>query len=253
VLDQEPLTLAHPRVQAAKAKYEKTKYRRKISLTFEQLFDYFQADCIRIEAIAEEAGVTRPAIEAIYKRHFLPLFDKKLIERRQACILEQELVKKARCQAEFFSEPCVAKVVAQAQEAGHSVEAAFSFSHGYVQGVLRKALVVSGQLCSFFIVRKAMKIGRSSYARATLSFSTAISTRALIGVSDVEGFESGTFVLPAPLLLERLSFATVTNIASIYLPLNKEDRQNRPRLIPYWEYKDAWHLLPKPKEDPPAS
>lgn len=112
MLDQEPLTLAHPAVQAAKQRFEGGNYVRKLSLTFEQLFEYFSADCVRFHAIAAEGGVSHQAIEQLYRRYFRDLFDgKKGLERFASCVLEQRLVSVKQAENELFAEPHMKVVV----------------------------------------------------------------------------------------------------------------------------------------------
>src|SRR6185437_1125180 len=149
MLQEQPLTLEHPAVQAAKARWDaREKYRSsKHNLTFEELFEYFKADCVRQTRVAELAGITRQRIHQIYNKWFRDLFEGKSgHDRRHACTLENRQVELKRAEAELFEDPFVKKIVQKARTAGCTVEA---IPHDSFYGeVLRGDIIINGYLSS---------------------------------------------------------------------------------------------------------
>ena len=89
MFDKEVLTLDHPAVQAAKAKWDARRSkegdaRRKQNISFEDWFEYFKANCIRMQALGEHAGVSRQRVQQIYTKHFQEIFGGRSGRERRA-------------------------------------------------------------------------------------------------------------------------------------------------------------------------
>jgi hypothetical protein len=261
VLDTEPLTLNHPRVQAAKAKWDAaTKIagsRRKHSLTFEDLFEYFKADCVRHARIAELAGVTREAIRQIYNKYFRELFDKSGKERVHACTLETRFVQIKRSENELFQQnPLFKVIVDKARAAGCVVEALpVCFRSGLAGKVSSENLLINGHLCSLHCLtgRAGNKRLIRCYTHTNISYSTMMEAKALILHTAVNGFQERTFVVPTANLRRVHRSAMKGASTHIVLPTERLPVYNNQHpKVDYWQYEDAWHLLP-PKATPPVS
>jgi|GEM_PF-6546447 len=261
MLDQEPLTLVHPAVQAAKAKWEAgQKYRHSVrhNLTFEDFFEYFKADCVRHTRVAELTGLSRERIRQIYNRYFREIFDNKSGRQRgKACTLENRLVKVNRTENELFETDTIIKtVVEKARAAGCEVRSIPYIKDDMLTGAIDvNALLVNGHRCavhslSYGFRRKGLK---RVYTCIRMPFAELVATEAVILFTSVAEFDEHLFVMPSSTLREVVFGNDPTAMAkTIYLPTEKLPIYNnqRPR-IDWWEYEEAWHLLP-PKQDPPA-
>jgi len=256
VLDTEPLTLAHPLVQAAKAKWN-TYAPRKHNLTFEDLFEYFKVDCVRQSAVAVEAGLTRERIRQIYNKYFRELFDGKSgRERMHACTLENRIVKIKQAENTLLETDAVIKVVVEkARAAGCKIETIPQLTNkGFVQKTRNGILRVNGHLCSVHNPTTRIKhpdLKRVS-TRTSLSRSVLLKVEASIFHTTLEGYPEHTFVVPTTILLTSVFGSTTKEMKTVILPMEKSPvRRGTPARVDYWQYEDAWHLLP-PKQDLPA-
>ena len=255
MLNTEPLTLAHPAVQAAKHKFERGKWKRKIPFTFDELFEYFKADCIRFAAIAKAGGVKRQAIQQLYNRFFRELFEGMSgWGRIYACTLETRLVQVKRSEGELFREhPLVKKIAKKARLAGCTVEAVPARSHGQLTGkVITQTLLINGHVCSLHnpASKRQSRGKKRCYACTIISSSTLVSAEAILLHTTLRGFAERTFVVPTAVL--RKAHPQRNKLVYVYLPTERLPvyKNQHPR-IDYWQYEDGWHLLP-PKQNPPA-
>jgi hypothetical protein len=243
-------------VQAAKAKWD-TYAPRKHKLTFEDLFEYFKVDCVRQNAVAVEAGLTRERIRQIYNKYFRELFDGKSgRERMHACTLEKNIVKIKQAESTLFETDVVIKaIVEKAREAGCKIEAVPQLTNkGFVKEARNSILVVNGHLCSVHNPTARIKhpdLKRVS-TRTSLSRSVLSKVEASIFHTTVDGYPEHTFVVPTAILLTSGFSSTTKEIKTFILPMEKSPvpRGCAPR-IDYWQYENAWHLLP-PKQNPLA-
>jgi hypothetical protein len=244
---KQPLTLADPAVQAAKAKWEKSRHKRKIRLSFDELFDLFQADCIRFSAIAKECGVCRQAVQSLYDRIFRDLLgDKAGQMRRASCTLENATVRTKKAESLLLSEDIMQRVTEKARAAGCQVSGVIRQRRGVPSGVEAFRLSINGHVCSVHTTFRWRPDKRNRwFARADLVYATLFNVDAAVFHTKAEGFEEHIFIVPSHIL--RSAYFAKRNRAakSIYIPTEKNPRSRGPfPCIDWWKYEDAWRLIP---------
>lgn len=257
MLDTELLTLAHPAVQAVKQAFEKGKYKRKLRYSFDELFEFFKVDCVRINALVPDSGVSHQRLQQIYARYFLQLFaNKTATERYEACTVENRLVRTKQSENELFEDPSLKRLVENARAAGCKVEAVPRMLHGKLSGIVQLSeIVVNGHPCSVHNLKGIWTLSEQSkrlYTRTSIKLSKLERVEAVIFFTQVKGFPEHVFVVPSAVLREAY-FASSQTHKWILLPTEKlPSYKNKRHRIDWWKHEDAWHLLP-PKHDPPAS
>ncbi|MBI2030337.1 hypothetical protein HYT05_01815 [Candidatus Kaiserbacteria bacterium] len=243
-------------MQAVKARWDKaykyTTRKHKLDLSFEELFEYFKADCVRHIHVAEVAGVTRERIRQIYNQYFRELFDDKSgSERRKAYTPINRLVKVKRSEHELFNnDTFVKKIVEKARAAGCTVEAIPHLFKGEIHSgrVTIRKLLINGHLCSLHQITTAWQrciSGGRFYASTNIRRSTMIATEALILHTEAAGFTERIFVIPTAILRAAHPSAATRRDTCLYLPTQKLPVYRNIRShIDYWQHEDAWHLLP---------
>ena len=253
MLDEQPLTLAHPLVQAAKAKWDTAGNitRRKHNASFEDWLEYFKSDCVRFEAIGDEVGLTRERVRQIYNDHFCELFEGKSgRERVQACTLESRHVKTKRSESELFeNDPVVRVVVEKARAVGCRVSAVPTLSEGVPTGsVWARRVLVNGHLCSLHRLQQVWSLRATCrrYAHASVSLTTLAEVGACIFHVTLENLPVRTFVIPSlDLQSRKRGSGPKKAAASIYFPTEKLPTNPQGcKGHDWWQYEDAWHLLP---------
>ena len=256
VPNTEPLTLAHPAVQAAKARWDAAGKRspRKHTLTFEDLFEYFKVNCVRQTAIAVEADLTHQRIYQIYNYYFRELFGNSSgRDRVKSCTLEGRLVVVKKNENELLADEDIKVISEKARDAGCIVSAIPSLStrnNMPVGSVLQAQVSINGHRCLIRSSTRASTFGsKRLYCTFSLSHSLLEISEAVVFYTHVEGFPKHLFVVPSSVLLAAVFGPSSTKkYKNIYIPVEKlPPGKMRPR-INYWQYEDAWHLLP-PKQD----
>lgn len=257
MLSIEPLTLAHPAVQAAKARWDEGKnYRHhaKNNLSFENWLEYFKADYVRFSEIAEETKLTGERVRQIYNAYFRCLFKGKSgTERRQFCTLENRLVKLRQSEVELFAHnPTINSVAEKARAAGCTVEVVPQLVDGRPDGTLCSTrLSINGHVTSLHHLEDAWfaKTTSRTYARGSVKSSGLCGVQACIFHTTLPGFPVRDYVFPDQ-MLEGIRLGR--GVINFYFPMENLPvyRNSRPR-IDYRKYEDAWHLLP-PKQSAPV-
>ncbi len=256
------LTLEHPAVQEAKARWDAGENRRRLvgrhNIGFEEWFEYFKANCHRMSTLGEHAGISRERVRQIYNKHFRSLFGERSgVERLKACTAEQRLVSAKRQENDLFADPEVRPIITQALAAGCTVAAIKQSNQTNMAYLVRTRIVlINGYVVSLRTIRNKHKTSpglRRFYAHATLSRASLESEDATIIRTAAAGCQERIFVLPNTVLIEKY-FVTTKNKASIYLPLEKLPvYRNSMTKINWWLYENAWHLLPPKEYSSPAS
>lgn len=258
MLDTQPLTLAHPAVQAAKADFEKGRYQRKLRYSFDELFEFFKADCVRFSVLESDSGVTHQRLHQIYDRYFRELLENKTgVERREACTLESRLIKIKQAEGALLESPGLKAVIEKARAAGCEIEVVPKHQHGKLSGgVLTRILLVNKHRCAFHLARRVWKHSPGThafYAPVQVSYRKLVEVDAALFHVAAEGYPERIFVVPSALLREKVFGSSPKKMTkTVYLPCLKVPvYHNNYPCIDYWEYEDAWHLLP-PKTNPPV-
>jgi hypothetical protein len=254
---EQNLMLAHPAVQAAKARWDAGEKKRRHlvrhNLTFERLFELFKANHHSMNAIGEEIAIghiSRERVRQIYDKYFRELFEGQSgHERFSACMLKRRLARFKDSENKLFESPIIKAIVESARRAGCKVKAVpnADLEHGKSCGSVRPTtLMINGYKCSvhFSLVARRPRERKRFYGQVALSYSVLREVDVFIAHTAIAGFPQRTFVIPSSFLLKL--YFTPLNIKwkVLYLPLEQLPVYNnrRPR-FDIWQYEDAWHLL----------
>jgi len=260
VLDTQTLTLDHPDVQAAKARWDaarrKASFSRKSSFSFENFFERFKDEGVRLSALQKDTGLTRERLRQIYNQYFRPLFGNRSgKERLHNHVVRTRFAKIKEAEAELFStNELIRRAVTDARARGFVVEAVPLQTTGEEVGVVSTTLLrINGHLCS---VKRASRIFatrgmRKRYISTTVALSVLEQVDMLIIYTEPEGLPERTFILSTKDIRAAYRRPITQTFRTLYLPTEKpsQSRDNYSRLK-YWKYKDAWRLLRHKKQQP---
>lgn len=242
------VTLTHPAVRAAKARWNESKRycarHSKRKVTFEQYFAYFRKGILNVR-IAELVGLSSERIRKIYDQYFRQLFGGKSgRERMKAIALENRIANLKYLERRLFNDNAtVKKIVRQARGAGCTVEAVSGYS---MYKVMHKYLLIDGHRCSVHRATYKMLIPgmKSYYARVAVRCSSITEEKAIIIHSAIPGEVERTFVIPTVALRKAMPVIMKRERTWIYLPTKKIPayRNHLPQMD-FWRYEGAWHLL----------
>lgn len=247
-MDEQPLTIDSPAVQAVKARFEKHKDKRKITLTFEELFDLFITPEATPISIAKRGGVSVQAVGKMYDAFFRDLFgDESVMERRARCMRKKASAKIKEDAVALLSEGVVGTVVANARAAGCDVTAIEKRKKEFPTGLVRNEILVNGHRCGVRHLHARWRPNNCKrwFTRLVLYRSTLSEMDAVLFRTTVKGYPKHTFVVPSTRLLAAYFASGNKPAVWITIPLEKR-RKNQtvsPRLA-WWQYENAWHLLP---------
>jgi|GEM_PF-4626655 len=228
-------------VQAAKARFERNAYRRKGSLSFEQLFELFGNDCSSMEDIAGLDGTTKQAVNFLYHRYFRGLTSRKDgHHRRKICIIKKRIAAKK-------SEPVdgvVRKIWLIAKKEGFKVGKALGKDRK--SWFLTQTISIENKNCRVHHLQRA-----SSKGHARLNANSPLLKRHefLIVIRTIPGFPETIFIIPTKVILEVLGERSNRKID---LPCKKDNHLPKPR-VDFWQYEQAWHLLRAKREEANSS
>ncbi|MEK7613141.1 MAG: hypothetical protein AAB449_03290 [Patescibacteria group bacterium] len=252
--DTETLTLAHPRVQALKRKWEAAlvRYSPKHTLSFEDLFEYFKANCHRMEVIGAHGGITRQRVQQIYNKWFRDLFgDLSGRDRQKSCTLEKNLARLEKETNELLSNGKIKTIGGKLRSAG-CVITGIAGSGGRL---LRNQITLNGHRCLVHTSTKARSLGVQTerlYYAFNVSLSLLQTVEAVIFYVCAKNFQERLFVVPSSVLLAAF-FETSADkkYNRVYIPAEKILLRTRGVVsrINWWQYEDALHLL-APKDLP---
>lgn len=228
------LSPERPDVQSARREFERTKPGKKPVLPFGILFERFSSGVAAAD-IAREAGVSREAMCYLYNRYFLPLFHKTGAERKK----ERAAERTARYTDTVLSTGAMKIVSEQARAAGCAVDVVMNGQY-----ILREALLVNGHFCTIRHVTKIFAPSKTRRLYAIVQITPESIARGEVTVVrvTVDRFEHCTFVIPSSVLSGVYSEKRKKGYINLYIPLLRHlpcmSRVN------YWDYENAWHLLP---------
>lgn len=246
--DKLSITLAHPAVQEAKARWEESRKKWgilcKCALTFEELFECFKTmSQIRI---ADLSGLSREGIRQIYNKYFRSLFDDKSgILRKRDRTLDKHRIRSREAGKKLIDNDDTLSTIAQsARKAGCVVDA---FLQDYPNLVSTTKISINGNICSVHRSSNLSKCITAKRESSRLSLTRLIleTTKATVIYSQVNDYKPAIFVVPTVLLLEAYfrSEEIKRTIVSLPLLMLPNYRGQKAR-IDWWQYEEAWHLLP---------
>lgn len=157
--------------------------------------------------------------------------------RKAPAALSQATSKAARC------------VAAAAIAFGHCVRQIYQRKWTAARAYLHHRLYISGRICAVQWAYSASVTRRHSgvfYSRTPLSSATALACDFLIVYQAVSGYPIRYFIFPMKDIVaaygDPRKWRHGTKI--LHLPVMKVFSR-RPHILSFWEYADAWHLIPK--------
>lgn len=237
------VTLASPEVQAAKKRFNEVNTMRKISLSFEKLFEIFSKDDMRFACIARELGVSRQAVHHIYNAHFRALFGERTGRQRWKGNTAQ-----ARLELRIkvsLSRPSLAVVVAEAEKYGCDVSLATCERDGIVEPRRPTILLIDGCPCSVRTTITSMKPAKGHvrpYGRVSLSLESLKTTVDTIVHTNVAGFQERFFIVPNQVLIDAffVGRSRKSKQHSATIPLERPKKPRRGLKVDWWRYENAW-------------
>lgn len=248
-MSKQPLTLKHPAVKAARAKWDAAQSRGQASkhnLTFEQLFDYFKVDEVRHLHIARQAGLSRERVRQIYNKYFRDIFEgSRGRERREAYAHKSRKDRaKQSIKCLLSNDKALAAITKSVHRAGGVVE---FVGRDNQQSVYTNRVCANGHLCSVYKLYNSWSTPKAKreYARVTLAPSTIQTTEAVIFYSGVNGYTPLIFVVPTSTLLNAFPDLEYKRKGMV-IPLKKLPSYNNQKTrIDWWQHEEAWHHLPQ--------
>jgi len=237
----EKLTLAHPLVREAKARWDKSRkfhYRAKRGPGFQTYFELFR-DHPDTQYIIKRTGRTRQCINHIYRTYFRKMFDDKTLGNRKAEIAFKQSEKDFLAQHPFLE-----KLLEKARAAACVAALAHHHIHGHpVSALFSHRISVNGKMCSVHHMTRCTTFqgGKRFFAHVTVMYSTLASVHTHIFHVEVRGFPEHTFIVPATVIRKAHPSIQTRGRVTLYLPMEKLPIPAwRPPLIDYWKYLDAW-------------
>ena len=172
----------------------------------------------------------------------------------QVLTLKDSVVKVAKIErqaAELFADRKRGALVGRIRAAGCEVGAVLRCRHGVLCGVYANLLLVNGHLCSIHLwttIERTSKCTRRFYISVPLSYYKLMEVEAVLFYTAVPNLPEHVFVVPSALLRARVFGSSSQDTKAVYLPVEKLPVYNNvyPR-IDYWEYENAWWILPPKK------
>jgi hypothetical protein len=231
------LSLDDSAVKNARTRWEEStgQRRTKHSLSFDEFFQYFQADCVRYGAIGAQIGVSRERVRQIYNRYFRELFNGKNGKQRwHACSVESRNVKIAHSIKELLDQPMPRAVIDQARAAGCIIDV-IAYDDVSAGRVKKHRLSINGHRCE---VRASIKTGKG-YFRMRIRRSVLEAVEAVLLLCK-EGEVERLFVVPSKVLLGRSKSSSI----SFRVPGERYSNSKRSKTgLDFRSYENAWHLL----------
>jgi len=245
-------------IQAARQKFEGDVHqRRKMLCSFDELCRFFESSA-DFGSIARVSGVTRQAIGHTMRS----LFGEEAVRRRTDARREEAAkARMERAQVERLSSEPLAFVADRAWSAGCEVSTVVCHHENAPDTVAFRHLLINGHFCNVQqVVRRFWPDKKNAVGYtvvpAGISRRTVEEVDAVLICTSVEREPRRVYVIPTAVLRAthfRPGAFQPREYKTLYIPLRKRpewSKQNSPR-IDFWEYEDAWHLLPK-KETSPA-
>lgn len=211
---------------------------RKMTMTFDELFEAFQSDCITQVQIAKANNVSRERIRQIYDEWFRDLFeDKSGRDRVAACTLVNRAIRLENLRYQGLDDPStfVGRVAQKATLWGFGVERIVSVS--YVLSPFR--LRVNSKMVGLHWVSKFTAVGprQDRYGRVNVSRGKLQGEFAV--VIYLEPWDQ-FYVVPTSPILGILGRKDAT---ILYIPQERALEQRRPSRINFWDHVERWDLL----------
>jgi AraC-like DNA-binding protein len=259
VLDKVLSAKTAAQVHKARQPEETRGARPKHTLTPDEFFELFNSGIPQIR-IAELTGLSRERIRQIYDRQFRELFGGKSgRERFSAYTLKRRLAQadqKAKERERKVAE--LNPVIDQARAAGCTVNFVLrKKGRKTTRDIEPRLLDINGRRCLIYpsISRSAIQGegGKRRYVSVRVSHGTVLGVEAVVLRTTVRKHPEHTFVIPSKALL-RAYFNPPKDSAALYIAAEPLSPYNNhfPR-VDYWNYEDAWHLLPPSKRARVAS
>lgn len=251
----EVLTLAHPKVQEVKRRFESVK-KRKNTRSFEELFGFFQEESLSLGSVAQLCGVTEQSIHEIYQTYFQEIFGSRT-DRYAKLLKKRRQTRKIELKATGFPNNLLTRVAIRARLRGCKVHVIPFAEKGAPSGVLRRRLLINDHVCLVVnpcAAHHTSKHTKRWYVHTHISIKSLTEVDALIVFLSTKGFAERIFVVPGKDILRCHSrqVSRGSKNVSLTIPLEKLPAyHNMLPYLDYWQFEDAWQLLP-PKQTPAA-
>jgi AraC-like DNA-binding protein len=247
----QPLTLEHPLVQQAKAKWEAGHVgsrRPKHGKSFDYFFKKFTEDKISFAKISTEVGVSRQSICELYNRTFAALFGNSTGQERFLSGRKKLRLKRlSMAERKLLSEGALKRISKLAKSAGLPV-VALPQAHSPSR-LTTRFLCINGRKClirqseAIFSPREKMR-----YFRFTLKQNSLREADFAILYAKTKKSGELIFVLPVAVLRAAHYPKSCKGSKSVYVPDKRVKSHHSLPKVDYWDYENAWHLLVPPKK-----
>jgi hypothetical protein len=246
------------RIPEAKKRWEKSygQYTKsthtKIAITFDDFLELFKDVSNDHAWVAKCLGVTKECIRQIYNKFFREIFGGKsrqeIVNLTKAPRQIPRFIMVHKKEKRLLRKHNLKHIVTRARDFGCEVDLIPKITEGRQKNQIHtKELLVNGHLC---LVRHLGGLRYTANSKRLYGYTT-INRHMLRGVAFVifEVFNASgrrlVFVVPTKVLLGvYFSRSAPRDVASVYLPTRKDPiYNNRVPLLPWWEYKNAWHLI----------
>ncbi len=220
--------------------------KKKLFLSFEELYKMFSNDCVSFTAIAKKAKVTREAVRQTYNSSFKWLFPHRQTghKRQMICTRKRLVVTKKSLLASNEDDSPAARVLNKINQLGMQCSRELTVSK-YSPYVKKNYLTVEGKLCL------AREVHSEAYANRRRNF-YQVSLR-LVNTDGlhidfflysvlVENQIAYTYVIPYESLPRHRSLENTI----LYIPredVKLSEHSERRRKYTWAQYKDAWYLF----------
>lgn len=239
------------RIQVAKEKFDRRLRNKstKIKHDFDWWFERFKNDCLPLSEIGKEAGfkpsAARQAAYLVFGEFFSDILPNRPNgrARQKFCAIKTRRFKLK----DFSKVPShIKKIVELLQSAGHKAELVPTAinPNGFHRfcATSSKMINVDGKWRVSVHSCTKSKIG---YGKFTLTYDEVIKSDFVILYNNIVNYTEQIFILPVEVILGH--WPKDVHFKWFYTPLMKKTvfRGPNPK-IDFWQYLDAWHLIPKP-------
>jgi len=226
-------------IQEARERFEKYRATHPhITLGFEELLTFFQEESFYFSEIARVLGVPVITVSRMYRSFFQELLLKKSgYDRRR-------IAKNKEAEAKFSPDEYFTTIAKSARDAGCQVELYIKRSPSRGVWVTSRRIIVNGRHCAIYHACKDLSPKKKSVrVKVPLHRDIVLSVDAVVVYVGVPGFPVSVLVMPCEFLRTMYFSGNARKRYPAFFPLEKKHKRRTP-YVDFWQYKDAWHLLP---------
>lgn len=246
---EKPISLDDEVVQARRREYflvmNRTESRHgkiKVTMTFEELFEAFQSDCITLTRIGELNGVSRERIRQIYNLWFRDLFEGKSGRGRiKACTIVNRAVRREGLKHVGLDDPTTFHgfVSQKAISLGFAVERLPSDGNSNSSFLIPQhgRLLINSHIVGLRWVSKFRKIGGNHYGCVHVSRSRLFGEFAIVAYLEPK---DEFYIIPTAPILAVMGRKEAT---ILYILQKKALFPRRAPRINFFDHVNRWDLL----------